>query len=91
MNFAQFRKELRLNRGKLASMHKEMGIIFLYGSNAFKEYALKEKHIGVAKMADIAESLDYKAQDELIKWIRCNRADVKAIELKFVELQEGKK
>ena len=62
-----FKRELRFNRGRLTKMDDELKIIFICGSDLFKEYSLREKHIGVAKMADIAKTFEFEEQDELVK------------------------
>ena len=85
-NLQLFKQQLRLNRGRLAKMDKEMSDIFICGSELFKEYALIHKHVGVTKMADIVKTLDYEKQDEFVVWVRGNVVDVKAIDLKLLEM-----
>ena len=91
MTKAEFKTEMRLNRGRLSAKHIDiaMGDIFDNATANFAGYMLTTKKLGVDKAADIVSRLTPTEQNDLITWIetKAGNLPVSAIDTKVALIE----
>lgn len=88
MTLVEFKKQIRMNRGKLARMDDQMEIVHVSGSGIFIDYMLRTKDIGLDKASDITHKLTKHEQNTLVTYIetRKPKPDVDNIDMKIIRI-----
>ena len=86
MKLEEYKESIRKYRGHLASMDEELGTIYFNGSELFKEMSLSTKVMGISKMANIAEEMDWGEQNKFVVWLLEKKRNKSEIDTKLLEL-----
>ena len=88
MTLDEFKLEMRLCRGKLKDMDKDLSLIYNLGIKELRDFALTKKLMGVSNIAELS-LLDQNQQRLFCSWIASKhwKAEKNEIELKFLELK----
>jgi hypothetical protein len=67
MELNEFKKEMRLFRGRLSSMDEVMANIYVKSSDEMFNWTLQTKHVGLRKISEICDRLTVEEQDEFLE------------------------
>ena len=86
MTLADYKSNMRVNRGKLKYMDEDLATLYMYGSERLKDWALHNKFIGIKKLATLAEGASEEAQDNFVSWMCDGRRTIGEINVKMLEV-----
>ena len=86
MTLADYKSNMRVNRGKLKSMDEDLATLYMYGSERLRDWALHNKFIGIRKLAVLAEGASKEDQDNFVSWICEGRRTIGEIDIKMLEV-----
>ena len=67
MELNEFKKEMRVFRGRLSSMDEVMANIYVKSSDEMFNWTLQTKHVGLRKISEICDRLTVEEQDEFLE------------------------
>lgn len=77
--------EVAINRGHFKrDFTVEFEAIYKHGSEALKLEATEKKHIGIAKLAEIAMALNHTEQNDFVEWLNADRRTATQVTEKFL-------
>ena len=85
MELNEFKKEMRIYRGRLSSMDEVMANIYVKSSDEMFNWTLQTKHLGLRKISEICDRLTAEEQDEFLIWHSAEKRRVRDIDLKLME------
>jgi hypothetical protein len=85
MELDEFKREMRVYRGRLSSMDEVMANIYVKSSDEMFNWALQTKHVGLRKISEICDRLTVEEQDEFLIWHSAEKRRARDIDLKLME------
>lgn len=88
MTLTDFKRQMRMNRGKLSKMDAQLETIYTHGSSNFRIHMLNTKNIGLDNACNIIDRLLPVEQSELVTWIETTKPkpDADKVELKVIRI-----
>lgn len=85
MTFDEFKGLVALNRGQFKrDFDTEFTAIYKYADEDLLHEATEKKHLGIAKIAQIATALDPVEQREFVEWLNADKRNATQVTEKFL-------